>query len=431
MWWEELPHLSIKQNQLHFAGRSLVELAKTYGTPTYFYDKERIANRCEELLGAIKSSKLKNVNIKYAIKANNNQQVINVLADHCDGIDATSPNELKLAKECGFNDEEIVFTGTALSQDDLSILEKSDVLVNFDSVSSLQRFEGEKDREVGLRINSGVGLGRSKKTTTGGTEAGEKKNGVSAGSKDGVADSTDSIPVKFGIPYDDNNTLEEAFNIIEKKQYDLTCIHHHVGSGWLTDQALGQEPNYFTALRNTLEVAEKAYKRGHDISILDLGGGYGVPHKEGEESLDLIQFFNTVSEYLAETSVSIDSVFIEPGTYLTSDAGVFVTKVNTVERKNGYQFIGVNSGLNSFNSFAHYDYYHEVINCNKVITDGDGESVIIAGNNCESGDLFTDERFLRTTISEGDYIALLNAGAYGAVFRNEFNLREPADEIII
>lgn len=430
MWWEEDSHLEVRKNELYIADQAVVDLAKKHGTPAYFYNPQKTVEQYYEMREGIETSSLEDVQIMFSVKANNNPAIIRTLGEQGAGIDATSPGELKRVRECGFNDEDIVYTGTSLSNADLSVLAETDVLVNFDSVSSIKRFEACKGRRVGLRINSGVGLGRSKKTTTGGKKATDSTLGESSSGQN-VGESDDAIPVKFGIPYDDSRLLNEAFETIENNGYKLVCIHHHVGSGWLGEQALEADQNYITAIKNTLKIAEYAERRGHDISILDLGGGYGVPHSENESKLPLRKLFDTVADIIATSDVRFDTIFIEPGTYLVSEAGIFVTKVNTVESKHNYQFVGVDSGLNSFNSFAHYDYYHEVVNCSQVTSEGGEETAIVAGNNCESGDLFTKQREIPSNINEGDYLALLNAGAYAAVFRSNFNLRKTAKEIVL
>lgn len=417
MWWERPGHLEIRDGSLWFADELVSDVADRQGTPVYLYNPDRVVERYERLQSSAESSALPAVDIKFALKANNNRELLGTIRECGAGIDATSPNEVRLARECGFEDGDIVFTGTSLSDDDLAFLAASDMLVNFDSVSSLERFDAASGRRVGLRINSGVGLGRSKKTTTGGKEANDDDGG---------------IPVKFGIPYDEPELVDRALDVVEERGYDLDCIHHHVGSGWLNEQAFDASANYLTAVDNALAVTELAERRGHDVSILDLGGGYGVPHTADETPIDLSRLFDAVAGRIAASNVSFERVYVEPGTYLVSDAGIFVTQVTTVEPKGGRRFVGVDSGLNSFNSFAHYDYHHEVVNCDRVRTGENYEqSVVIVGNNCESGDIFTKERTIPTTVAEGDYIALLNAGAYGAVFRSEFNLRERADEIVL
>lgn len=409
MWWETEGYLAVKENRLQFGGRDVVDLLAEHGTPTYLYDMERIVRQYERLRSGIDTSDLTGVEIKYALKANNHPKTLETIKACGAGIDATSPNELRHAREHGFTDDEIVFTGTALSDEDLTMLHESDVLVNFDSVSSLRRFEADPGRAVGLRINSGIGLGRSEKTTTGGEEANE------------------SLPVKFGIPHNETRLLDEAFEIIEDRGYRLRCLHHHVGSDWLGEQALQQEPNYLDALDNLLSVATRARERGHTAFALDLGGGFGTPHRDDEEPFPVKAFFDAVAARLANTPVS--ELFVEPGTSLVSPAGIFCTTVTTVERKNDRTFVGVDAGLNSFNSPAQYDYYHEAVVPGRVT--GDSSVVTVAGNNCESGDLFAVDRSLPTTVREGDRLVFLNAGAYGAVFRSEFNLRDPAAEVVV
>ena len=427
MWWEEPGHLDVEQNKLYFAGHAVDELVDRHGTPTYFYNLTKSQDKLTHFKDALETSNLDGFAIKYAVKANNNTELLERFETQNIGIDATSPNELHLAQDCGFSDSEIVFTGTSLSNQDLDAFAQTDVLINFDSVSSLRRFNGDPGRPVGLRINSGVGLGRHAKTTTGG-EAAEDESPTGS---DSDTTNQKGIPVKFGIPHDDSQLFSAAFDTIEKRGYELSCIHHHVGSGWLGDQALKAERNYLTALEHTLKVVDKAQQRGHEISILDLGGGFGVPHSHEEDPLPLVEFFDAISDLISDRGLEFSEIFVEPGTYLVSEAGIFVTKVTTVETKHGYTFVGVDAGLNSFNSFANYEYYHEIVNCNSVKGDGDGMVVTVAGNNCESGDLFAIERPIETTIQEGDYLALLNAGAYGAVFKHNFNLREPASEIVV
>jgi diaminopimelate decarboxylase len=453
MWWESHDHLDVRDNTLWFAGSPVSDAADEHGTPAYLYDTDKIAQQYASLTSAIEDSELPHTEIKYAIKANNHPAVVETLLECGAGIDATSPNEVTVARDLGCDERDIVFTGTSLSDADLGTVAESSVLVNFDSVSALQRFDAPQGRSVGLRINSGVGLGRSKKTSTGGTVSAESaasaatdEDGTAAGGSepgdraetrtDEQSDDSHSddagIPVKFGIPHGDEESLATAFRIIEDRGYDLDCIHHHVGSGWLDDQAFAPGENYLTALERTLSVAEAAEARGHDVGVLDLGGGFGVPHTEDEDPLDLRRLFDAVARQINDSSVEFERVFLEPGTYLVSDAGVFITRVSTVEEKGRYTFVGVNSGLNSFNSYAHYGYHHEVVNTSTVTTESQRiESVVIAGNNCETGDLFTDERTLPTRVAEGDLLALLNAGAYGAVFTSEFNLREPAAEVIV
>ena len=308
------------------------------------------------------------------------------------------------ARENGFDDSMIIFTGTSLSNSDLEYLANTDVIINFDSVSSLRRFKSREGKKIGLRINTGIGAGRTKQITTGGAEVG-------------------GLPVKFGLPM---TKIFEALEVVIEKKLQVCCIHHHVGSDWLG----GQINNYFLALNNLLEVScEIQFKLGYEIPILDLGGGFGVQHSESEKNFPFHEFFRKVAQYITESKLTFSKVIIEPGNSLVGDAGILIAQVNTVEEKNGHIFIGVDTGLNVFNSPALYGIYHEIVVCNRCFNT-DSHVVTIAGNICEAGDIFATKRKL-PLIKEGDYLAILNAGAYGSVMSSTYNLRPLAKEVIL
>ncbi|EEB73023.1 diaminopimelate decarboxylase [Thermococcus sp. AM4] len=404
MWWEKPGHLRAVGNRLFIGEHDVVELAEKHGTPVYIYNLSRIRDNYLRMADALKKAGFREWRIHYAMKANNNKEVLGLIRELGGGIDATSPGEVKLAREIGFKDEDIIFTGTSLSNGDLEFLAKTNVLINFDSVSSLRRFNGEEGRKVGLRINTGVGIGRVEKTTTGGLEVG-------------------SIPVKFGIS---GKAIDRAFDLIEEKGLELHCLHHHVGSDWVGEKIA----RYFQALDNLLKVAEKAEARfGGSLKVIDLGGGYGVPHSAEEEEFPVYEFFQRVKEHMEEYGFGDLKVIVEPGTYLVSDAGILVAQVNTVEEKNGRIFVGVDAGLNVFNSPALYNYYHEIVVCNRVSSEEKMVATVV-GNICESGDIFAVDREL-PKIEEGDYIAILNAGAYGYVMANNYNLRPKGKEVVV
>ncbi len=397
-------HLTVRGNELFIGEEPVVELARKYGTPVYVYNLKRVEDNYLRMADALRKAGFKEWEIHYAMKANNNVHVLETIRKLGGKIDATSPGEVKLAWEVGFGDGDIIFTGTSLSNGDLEFLSGTGILVNFDSLSSIRRFRGEPFRKVGLRINTGVGIGRVEKTTTGGSEIG-------------------SLPVKFGIPL---NRVDEAFDLIEEKDYTLSCLHHHVGSDWTGPKV----ERYFPALRNLLDVAARAEERlGYRIETIDLGGGYGVPHSEDEPEFPLYEFFSRVKEHLDERGFGRAKVIVEPGTYLVSDAGILVVQVNTVEEKNGRIFVGVDAGLNVFNSPALYNYYHEVVVCNRVAAE-ETVTATVVGNICESGDIFAVDRPL-PKVEEGDYLAILNAGAYGYVMANNYNLRPKGREVVV
>ena len=404
MWWEQKGHLTIRNNLLFVGNRCVIDLAKEHGTPLYIYNNNRVRENFATLKNALESAGFRNSRIHYAMKANNHVGVLKAIRELGGLIDATSPGEVSLALKLGFRDSDIIFTGTSLSDSDLDYLADTDVLINFDSISSLKRFKSKRGRRVGLRINTAVGLGRSPMVTTGGTI-------------------TEGLPVKFGLY---GKKVIQAIDTIMDKGLELYCLHHHVGSDWGPQQI----DKYLLALRNLLEMVSKIRSStSYEIPVLDLGGGFGVPHSETENIFPVHDFFNSVSKIINESTLDFSTIVIEPGNFLVADAGILVTQVNTIEQKNDHLFIGVDAGLNVFNSPSLYGFYHEIVSCNRCL-DKQTQVSTVAGNICEPRDLFGINRKL-PKIREGDYIAILNAGAYGRVMCTEYNLRPKGNEVLI
>jgi len=249
MWWEKSNHLRIVNNRLFIGEYDVVTLTEEYGSPVYIYNLNRIKDNYIRMADALEKAGFRKWRIHYAMKANNNREVLRLIRRLGGGIDATSPGEVRLAIKMGFKENDIIFTGTSLSNSDLEFLAQTNILINFDSISSIRRFNSEDGRRVGLRINTGIGIGRVEKTTTGGSEVGQ-------------------IPIKFGIS---GKAIDVAFDLIESKGFELYCLHHHVGSDWVGSKI----EKYFQALDNLLKVVERAEMRfGKPVEVLDLGGGY-------------------------------------------------------------------------------------------------------------------------------------------------------------
>ncbi len=404
MWWEKENHLNIKNNTLYIGEHCVKNIADQVGTPFYIYNLNYIKEQYNKLSGVFKEIGINEYKIIYALKANHNEKIVEFIRNLGIGIDASSPEEVAFALKHGFHEEDVIFTGNSLSNEDLRFFEDNTCIINFDSISALRRFNGSKGRKIGLRFNTGYGAGRNDSVITGGALSGD-------------------VPVKFGLTI---SQIDEAVKIIIEKGYELTCLHHHVGSDWLSDNI----ENYFNAFKNYLELyqyIERVYKLR--VPIMDLGGGYGVPHSNNEEAFPLSYFFNQIKNMLNDADISNVKIIIEPGSFLISEAGILVGQVNTIESKFGYNFAGLNMGLNIFNSPSLYKYYHEIVNCNSCESDTK-TNISICGNICEPIDMFAINREM-PEIKEGDYIAVLNAGAYGHVMTSDYNLRKKAKEYIL
>jgi len=375
-WWEH-PHLHFERGRLQLDGRDLITLAQASGTPAYFYSGARILNNLQRLHDALEAVAVPH-QIFYALKANRFQPIPTMLklAGLC-GVDVCSPNELLLARQVGFAEEEISLTATSVSNADLAIYARHPrIEINCDSISTIERLgKISPGRTIGLRINPQAGAGYNEDLEYAGKSA-----------------------TKFGI-YGDR--FEEALAMAERYDLRVTRLHAHFGSGYLTHHL----DKVDAALRNCTDFLDHC----PTIETLDIGGGLGVPLVAGDGVLDLDAWAEIIASYARPRGLTIQ---IEPGDYLVKDAGVLVVEVNSVEEKGGTIFVGINAGLNVNNTYAYYrtPFVIAPLRWDEMTT---SEMYSIAGNINESIDILADNIVL-PRMQEGDLLALINVGGYGA-----------------
>lgn len=391
-WWTR-DGLYASSGRLVFGGRDAEELAREHGTPLYVYDPARAEANARRLGGALERAGVRH-RLLYAIKANRHPALLSRLRSLGRvGIDACSPDEVSLALESGFRPEEISYTGTNLSDRDLDRILPHPVLLNLDSLSAVRRVAARgRGRRIGLRVNPRVGTGYSAQLTY----AGEK-------------------PTKFGVYAERlGETLEEA----ERRGLEVAGLHFHVGSGWLRD---GLE----TFAEALARVAALAGRVRH-LEYVNVGGGIGIPLRESDRAVDLDAYAGAIARHLGPLDVT---VFCEPGDFLVKDAAVLLVEVVTVEEKGGVLFVGVDCGFNAFGLPVLYRYHQEVVLCRAA--DAEAEIVAtVAGHINEAGDLFAEGCPL-PEVREGDVLALLNCGGYGASMASNHCARPAAGEIAL
>ena len=204
-------------------------------------------------------------------------------------------------------------------------------------------------------------------------------------------------------------------------------MHSHIGSG-----ILDPEP-FKVAIESTMDIAGKVHKEaGVDFEFLDFGGGIGIPYTPEEQLLDLDKFAKEnvalFKQKLEEYDIGEPTLYLEPGRYIVGDASVLLVTVNSV--KQSYRkFIGTDAGFNTLLRPTMYGSYHHIVVANKMNAP-DNEEVDVAGNVCESGDLFARDRML-PEIEEGDILGILNAGAYGFTMASNYNSRPLPAEVLV
>ncbi len=402
LWWER-EDLLYENTSLMFAERSVKKLAETFQTPSFFYSAKRINKNLRRIKSALSKTGLSN-KIYYAMKANRHKPVLTYMKTTglC-GIDACSPEEVLLALSCGFTPSEISYTATSVSNSDLDFLSlHPDLIINCDSISQIKRL-GKKSpgREIGIRINPAMGTGY--------------------GSVDALRYSGEKT-TKFGIYKDQFNDALMAANdnnLIVKR------IHFHTGCGYLNSQ--------LSIWEKILEECLWFIRKVDRLEVVNLGGGLGVPHTDLDEILDLDKWSGVIKKVFADKNISIE---IEPGDYIVKDSGILLLEVNTVEVKQDISFIGVNGGFNLAIEPFFYSLPCEPVAC---IINGSKENVFkkeslnnvtIAGNINEALDVWVENHPL-PEVSEGDFLAMINAGGYAASMSSNHCMRGSVKEFLL
>ncbi|MBE6509491.1 MAG: diaminopimelate decarboxylase [Methanobrevibacter sp.] len=390
------------KNHLDIGGADALDIADEFGTPTYVIDEARIRDNYNRFYSAF-SKYYPDFKVFYACKANTNLSVMKILESEGCCIDAVSPGEVHISKMLGFSGDRILFTGNNITNDELKFVHDEGALLNIDSVSALKRLASVVDPEglkISFRVNPMVGAGHHDHCITGG------------------------VMSKFGIM---DNEAVEVYEMAKELGFNPVGMHSHIGSG-----ILDPEP-FKLAVESTMDIAGKVHQEaGIDFEFVDFGGGVGIPYTPEENIVDLDKFaevnIGLFKEKLEQYDMGNPTMYLEPGRYLVGDASVLLVTVNSV--KQSYRkFIGVDAGFHTLLRPAMYESYHHIVNAGKM--DAPNTQVVdIAGNVCESGDLFARDRPM-PDVEEGDVLGILNAGAYGFTMASNYNSRPLSSEVLV
>ncbi|MBD3207379.1 diaminopimelate decarboxylase [Candidatus Bathyarchaeota archaeon] len=407
-------HLEEKGNQLHIHDYSLSSIAHTYGTPTYVYNLERIRENYTRIRDNLIKYSDRKVSVFYALKANYNPEILRTLANEGAYADVLSIYESEFAIRCGFPSQKIMFTGTSVKNETMENMLDNGILINIDSFSMMRRLAkiAPEGLNVSIRWNPGKGAGFDPKVIT----AGSRSHGR---------------PVKFGI--EENKMIQlcqEALGL----GFKPIGLHQHIGSGWTGEDV----HNFLDTVSNTLNMAKTMTEfLGYELDHVDFGGGPGIPYKPDQKEFPIDVYARGICERVNKSGLDFENIFVEPGRYLTGDAGVLLTRVNTVEEKHGSTIVGVDAGFNTLLRPAFYgryedhrfkEAYHHILNVDRL--EGPTKKCTIAGPLCETGDLLAIDREI-TIPKEGEVLAILGAGAYGYSMSNNYNLQPRPAEVVI
>ena len=391
-----------EKGNLSIGGEDALELAQKYKTPLYVIDENKIRENYRRLYKAF-SQYYKDFNMFYACKANTNLAVMRILEEEGSGIDAVSPGEIYTSLLAGFDPSRILYTGNNVTDEELEFALSSGVRLNVDSISQLKRLSkipGSEGLEISFRVNPMVGAGHHDHCITGGPLS------------------------KFGI------MEEEAVDVYKMAQdmgFKPVGIHSHIGSG-----ILDPEP-FMLAVRTLMDIAGRVHEgAGVEFDFIDFGGGIGIPYTPEESKLNINIFAEKITDLfkdkLKEYSLGKPTMCIEPGRYIVGDASILLTQVNSI--KQSYRkFAGVDAGFNTLLRPTMYDSYHHIVVADKPDAEAT-QKIDIAGDVCESGDLFARDRPM-PEIEEGDVLAILNAGAYSFSMSSQYNSRPRPAEVLV
>ncbi len=376
---------------------SAESIAERFGTPVYVYDAAVLRAQIGRVQQAFASLPFRPF---YAMKANSNLALLRLVHDHGFGCDAVSPGEIHLARHAGFDPADIWFTCSNVSDDDLRAIPDERIVVNVNSMSEIDRLiDLGLQNPVALRINTDIG-------------AGHHADVVTAGGG-----------VKFGL---DLAEIPSARMIVEDSGRKIVGIHAHIGSGIDDIWPLVQ------SARRLLELTPDFA----NLRFVNFGGGISVPYRPGEKEFP-IEKYGTELSRIAKTLLEARDLtaILEPGRYIVANAGFLLARA-TAKRISAVQtWLGVDTGFNHLVRPSKYGAYHHIVNASRHSQLK--EEMIVAGNLCESGDVFTREHdgsIVARNIDAtrvGDLMAFCDVGAYGFSMASLYNARLLPAEVLV
>jgi diaminopimelate decarboxylase len=396
-------------NKLFCEGVAVAALAKKYGTPLYVYSQRTLTEHFRKLDAAM--SPVEHL-VCFAVKSNSNLSVLRTLANLGGGFDIVSGGELQRVIAAGGDPRKCVFAGVGKTEAEIEYaLRRNIYAFNAESEAELERIHRiaarlKKIAPVAVRVNPNVAAHTHAKITTGTYEN------------------------KFGIAFEQ---IEGVYARAAKlKNLRLRGLQMHIGSQ-LTDVAPFEQ-----AVRKVLPLVRRLAER-HGLEFFSIGGGLGIVYQPALASgaagwwkMPDARNILTPATYAARLVPLLQplglKILLEPGRFISGNAGILVTRVEYLKRTGKKNFVIVDAAMNDLIRPAFYDAYHEIVPLSKK--GGIKIASDVVGGICESGDYFCKDRPL-SRVAEGEYLALLSAGAYGFAQACNYNTRPLAAEVLV
>jgi len=371
--------------------RDLVAIAAEFGNPVYVYDSEKIAAQYQRLTAAF--SNVGDLRINYAAKALSNVSILKLLRQLGSGLDSVSIQEVQLGLAAGFKPQSIIYTPNGVSLKEIESVAQMGVQINIDNLSLLEQFGTRHPKTpVCIRINPHVMAGGNSNISVG------------------------HIDSKFGISI---HQIPHLLRIVENTAMNINGIHMHTGSDILD----------IDVFLHAAEILFDTAKHFKALEFLDFGSGFKVPYHENDIETNIEELGEKLSKrfvaFCKEYGSELQLIF-EPGKFLVSQAGHFVTQVNVVKQTTSTVFAQVDSGFNHLIRPMLYGSHHHIENLSNP--KGKERFYSVVGYICET-DTFASNRKI-AEITEGDLLVFRNSGAYCFSMASNYNSRYRPAEVL-
>ena len=384
---------SFKNKALYAESVAVTDLMEQYGSPLYIYSRSQIASNWQQFNQAFGDHPHL---ICYAVKANSNLGVLNVLAKLGSGFDIVSIGELERVIAAGGKPGRCVFSGVSKTETEIQrALELGIYCFNVESAAELDRVESvaklmSTKAPISIRVNPDVDANTHPYIATG-----LKEN-------------------KFGVSVDRSLALYKKAEF--SKHLDVFGLDYHIGS------QITEVSPFIEALEKALELISQLKAEGIKMSHIDIGGGLGIAYNE-EKTINIEKYVQSVLDKVGDLEV-----ILEPGRAIVGNAGIFVTQVEYLKQSGVKSFAIIDGAMNDLQRPSLYGSYHQAI----AVEDnskGIKDTWDLVGPICETGDFLAKDREL--TLEQGDYIALMSTGAYGFVLSSNYNSRPRVAEVMV
>ncbi len=399
-----LEFFNYENNHLFSENVKLSTIVKDLGTPTYIYSTQGFLDPLREFqLGLNRLEAL----VCFALKSNSNSAILSLLGKAGAGMDVVTGGELERAKRAHVPAERIVFSGVGKSRREmteaLEISKEGIFSFNVESIAELRALNQTalnlgKKANIALRFNPDVNPKTHPYISTGLNEN------------------------KFGMEKEE--ILNIAENINNFQGIELRGLSIHIGSQLTTLAPLSAA---FARLAQLIK--EVNLRLTLPLSFIDLGGGLGITYKN-EKVPTIKQYCDLIYDHFGKVHPFKEmKILIEPGRTLSGNAGILVTQILYRKKRKNKEFLIIDAGMNDLIRPALYQSYHQIVPLK--ISDNKNKKFDVVGPVCESADCFASNRSLPAALQEGDFLAILSAGAYGFAMSNNYNSRPRPAEVLV